>query len=84
MTFGTVTVALLGTVALAAGFAGAASKRTVIAYGSERGGPGRVHVYGATMGVRRVLQSRSPGMDVAPSWAPNGSYLALATSDASG
>lgn len=83
-TFGTVTVALLGIVALGAGFAGAASKRIVVAYGSERGGPGRVHVYGATAGVRRVLQSRGLGMDVAPSWAPNGRHLALATSDASG
>ena len=58
MTFGTGAVALLGILVLAAGYAGAASKRTVIAYGSERGGPGRVHVYGATTGVRRVLQAR--------------------------
>ena len=37
-------VALLCT--LAVGLAGAASKRAVIAFGSERGGPFRIHVVG--------------------------------------
>ena len=33
-------------------------------------------------GKQRVLQPRSAGMDVEPSWSPDGSRLAIATSDA--
>ena len=74
------TAALL---ALAGSVAGAASSRPVIAFGSERGGPVRIAVVGLRPG-QRVLPSSSAGMDVEPSWSPNGSRLAIATSDASG
>ena len=71
--------------ALAAAFAGAASKRTVIAFGSERGSPFRIHVLGMRPGVQqRTLQSAGTGMDVEPSWSPDGRRLAISTSDASG
>ena len=74
------TAALL---ALAGSVAGAASSRPVIAFGSERGGPVRIAVVGLKPG-QRVLPSSSAGMDVQPSWSPNGSRLAIATSDATG
>ena len=70
-------------VALAGSVAGAASSRPVIAFGSERGGPVRIAVVGLRPG-QRVLPSSSAGMDVEPSWSPNGSRLAIATSDATG
>jgi TolB protein len=70
---------------LAAGLAGAASKRAVIAFGSERGGPFRIHVLGVRPGAQqRTLQSAGAGMDVQPSWSPDGRRLAISTSDASG
>ena len=71
--------------ALAAGLAGATSKRAVIAFGSERGGPFRIHVLGVRPGTQqRTLQSAGAGMDVQPSWSPDGTRLAISTSDASG
>ena len=36
------------------------------------------------IGSQRILPSSGPGMDVEPSWSPNGSRLAIATSDATG
>ena len=39
------------------GVAGAASPRPVIAFGSERGGPVRIHVLGLRPGAQRILQS---------------------------
>ena len=71
-------------VAVAGSVAGAASSRPVIAFGSERGGPVRIAVIGLRPGSQRILPSSSPGMDVEPSWSPNGSRLAIATSDATG
>src|SRR3954451_6137792 len=71
-------------VAAAGSVAGAASSRPVIAFGSERGGPVRIAVVGLRPGAQRIIPSKSPGMDVEPSWSPNGSRLAIATSDASG
>ena len=70
-------------VAVAGSVAGAASPRPVIAFGSERGGPVRIAVIGLRTG-QRILPSGGPGMDVEPSWSPNGSRLAIATSDATG
>ena len=70
-------------VAVAGSVAGAASSRPVIAFGSERGGPVRIAVIGLKPG-QRILPSSSAGMDVEPSWSPNGSRLAIATSDATG
>jgi Tol biopolymer transport system component len=65
--------------------AGAASKRAVIAFGSERGGPFRIHLLGVKPGAQqRTLQSAGAGMDVQPSWSPDGNRIAIATSDASG
>src|SRR3954453_5688023 len=70
--------------AAAGSVAGAASSRPVIAFGSERGGPVRIAVVGLKSGAQLIIPSNSPGMDVEPSWSPNGSRLAIATSDASG
>ena len=70
-------------VAVAGSVAGAASSRPVIAFGSERGGPVRIAVIGLRTG-QRMLPSGGAGMDVEPSWSPNGSRLAIATSDATG
>ena len=71
-------------VAVAGSVAGAASPRPVIAFGSDRGGPVRIAVIGLKSGSQRILPSSSPGMDVEPSRSPNGSRLAIATSDATG
>ena len=70
--------------ALAAGLAAATTHAPIIAFGSERGGPVRIHVLGLRSGEQRVLQSRSAGMDVEPSWSPDGRRLAISTSDLSG
>ena len=79
-----VTVCAMAALALAGGAAGVASSRTVIAFGSERGSAVRIHLLGMTPGYQQVLESQGFGMDVEPSWSPNGRKLAIATSDASG
>jgi len=71
--------------ALSTGMAGAASKRAVIAFGSERGGPFRIHVLGMRPGTQqRTLPSAGTGMDVQPAWSPDGRRLAISTSDSTG
>ncbi len=70
--------------ALASSIAGAASSRPVIAYGSERGGPVLIAILGLNPGKQRVLRASNTGMDVEPSWSPDGNRIAFATSDSSG
>jgi len=79
-----VIAALLALLAVADGIAAASATRPVIACGSKRGGPVRIHVLGIGIGTQRVLQSRSLGMGVEPGWTPDGRRLAISTSDASG
>ena len=71
-------------VALAGSVAGAASSRPVIAFGSERGGPVRIAVVGLRPGQQRSSPRAAPAWTSQPSWSPNGSRLAIATSDATG
>jgi TolB protein len=84
MTACAVVTGLAALLALVGSDAGAASTRPVIAFGSERGGPVRIAVLGLPPGAQRILRSRSAGMDVQPTWSPDGNRLAIATSDATG